>query len=174
MRRLWALLAVAGLALTGCGRSQARVEPTPGDQVKPLEVESLPAELSGLAVQREDVAGTVARVDSTFIDSLGLYSLRKPASTEGGAELVQATLQVSRFSDGARYTSEEFRRTVVNQIGSARPRAFRLGERTVYLTTGTKQSIAVWFSGRHMFVLASRADYDHPRTLLREALELSV
>ncbi|MGH9040257.1 MAG: hypothetical protein ACRDZ3_08500, partial [Acidimicrobiia bacterium] len=61
---------------------------------------------------------------------------------------------------------------VVNQIGSARPRTFRLGKRTVYLTTGTKQSIAVWFKGPHMFVLASRSDYDQPRSLLRAVLEI--
>ena len=48
----------------------------------------------------------------------------------------------------------------------------RLGASTVYLTTGTKQSIAVWFKGRYLFVLATRADYDEPRTLLRKALEI--
>ena len=44
--------------------------------------------------------------------------------------------------------------------------------RTVYLTTGTKQSIGVWFKDRYLFVLATRADYDEPRTLLRKALEI--
>jgi hypothetical protein len=111
------------------------------------------------------VAGSVAKVNSTFIDALGLWSLRSD-------DLVQATLQVSRFSDGARFEESDFRQSVVNQIGSARPRTFRLGTRTVYLTTGTKQSIAVWFKGPHMFVLASRSDYDEPRTLLREVLEI--
>lgn len=163
--RLLMTLALAGAALSACGESGAAVAPVEGSQVEVLELDSLPAEVLGLAVEVEDVAGPVAEVESTFIDALGLWSLRSD-------ELVQATLQVSRFSDGARYQVEEFRQAVVNQIGSVRPRTFRLGERTVYLTTGTKQSIAVWFKGRHLFVLASRADYDQPRTLLREILEI--
>jgi hypothetical protein len=164
--RVGPALLAATLLLSGCGRSDAaRVEPTAGKAVKDLEVRGLPAEVLGLSVQREDVSETVARVDGTFIDALGLWSLRSE-------NLVQATLQVSRFSAGASPDKAEFRQTVVNQIGSSRPRAFRLGKRTVYLTTGTKQSIAVWFSGRYLFVLASRSDYDQPRTLLRQALEI--
>ena len=158
-------LALAAAGLAGCGRSDAAVEPVAGRSVKVLELSSLPAEILGLSVQKEDVAGSVARVSSTFIEALGLWSLRSD-------DLVQATLQVSRFSDGARYDEADFRQSVVNQIGSARPRTFRLGKRTVYLTTGTKQSIAVWFKGAHLFVLASRSDYDEPRTLLREVLEI--
>ncbi len=158
-------LALAAAALAGCGRSDAATEPVAGKKVKVLELSSLPTEILGLAVQKEDVAGSVAKVNSTFIDALGLWSLRSD-------DLVQATLQVSRFSDGARYDKADFRQSVVNQIGSARPRTFRLGSRTVYLTTGTKQSIAVWFKGAYLFVLASRSDYDEPRTLLRAALEI--
>lgn len=168
-RRLGLALVALVVLLAGCGRSDAGVEPTAGKQVKDLELSGLPAELLGLKVQREDVSETVARVDSAFVDALGLWSLR---TVSDGGDLVQATLQVSRFSEGADPRSPRFRQTVVNQIGSSKPRAFRLGARTVYLTTGTKQSIAVWFSGRHLFVLASRSDYDQPRTLLRRALEI--
>jgi hypothetical protein len=164
-------LAVLAVALAGCGRSDAAVEPVAGKKVKVLELPSLPTEILGLAVQKEDVAGSVARVDATFIDALGLWSLRT-ASSESGGDLVQATLQVSRFSEGARFEESDFRQSVVNQIGSARPRTFRLGKRTVYLTTGTRQSIAVWFKGRYLFVLASRSDYDQPRALLRNVLEI--
>ena len=166
--RIPLLLGAAAVAalLAGCGRSDAaRAEPTPGKAVKVLELPGIPAELLGLRVAKEDVAEPVSRVDSAFIDGLALYSLRSE-------DLVQATLQVSRFNDGADPGSKKFKEGVVNQIGSSKPRPFRIGSRTVYLTTGTKQSIAVWFTGRHMFVLASRADYDEPRTLLRRALEL--
>jgi hypothetical protein len=159
------VLALAAAALAGCGRSDAAVDPVAGKKVKVLELASLPTEILGLAVRKEDVAGNVAKVSSTFIDGLGLWSLRSD-------DLVQATLQVSRFSAGARVEEPDFRQSVLNQIGSARPRPFRLGSRTVYHTTGTKQSIAVWFKGRHLFVLASRSDYDQPRTLLREVLEI--
>lgn len=165
--RLVVALALAGTALASCGESGAAVDPVAGESVDLLELGSLPDEVLGLTVAPEDVADAVAGVDSTFIDALGLWSLRAD-------DLVQATLQVSRFSAGARYEEDEFRQSVVNQIGSVRPRTFRLGERTVYLTTATKQSIAVWFTGRHMFVLASRSDYDEPRTLLREILEIEV
>lgn len=158
-------LALAAAALAGCGRSDAAVDPVAGKQVKVMDLASLPTEILGLAVAKEDVAGSVAKVNSTFVDALGLWSLRSD-------DLVQATLQVSRFSDGARYDESDFRESVISQIGSARPRTFRLGRRTVYLTTGTKQSIAVWFKGPHMFVLASRSDYDQPRSLLREVLEI--
>ena len=30
----------------------------------------------------------------------------------------------------------------------------------------------MWIKGRYLFVLATRADYDEPRTLLRKALEI--
>ena len=165
LRCLGAVLAAA-VALAGCARSDASVDPTPGKAIKALEVPNLPADLLGLKLAPEDVSEDLAKVPSAFIDSLSLYSLRKD-------ELVMATLQVSRFNDGADVKADKFRQTVVNQIGSSAPRTVRLGSQTVYLTTGTKQSIGVWFKGRHLFVLATRADYDEPRTLLRKALEIT-
>lgn len=168
MSRRVAALALSGVlalgGLAGCG-DDASAEGTSGRKVKVLDVSSLGSELSGLTVQKEDVARNISGIDGAFIDGLALYSLRSD-------DLVQATLQVSRFSKEARPEKQEFRQSVVNQIGSTTPRPFRLGARTVYLTTGTKQSIAVWFAGRHLFVLASRSDYEEPRTLLRRALEL--
>jgi len=155
----------AAVALAGCARSDASVEPTPGQAVTAVEISSLPADLLGLRITPEDVSEELAEVPSAFIDRLSLFSLRKD-------DLVMATLQVSRFSPGADVEQETFRQTVVNQIGSTAPRAVRLGGETVYLTTGTKQSIGVWFKGRHLFVLATRGDYEQPRTLLRQALEI--
>jgi hypothetical protein len=155
----------AAVALAGCARSDASVEPTAGQAVKALEIPNLPADLLGLKLAPENVTEDLAKVPAAFIDALSLYSLRKN-------DLVMATLQVSRFNDGADVDEDKFRQTVVNQIGSTAPRTVRLGGETVYLTTGTKQSIGVWFKGRHLFVLATRADYDEPRTLLRKALEI--
>ena len=164
LRVLGAVVAAA-VALAGCGRSDASVEPTPGHAVKALEIPNLPPDVLGLKIAPEDVSQHLAKVPAAFIDALSLYSLRKD-------DLVMATLQVSRFNDGADAEDEKFRQTVVNQIGSTAPRIVRLGGETVYLTTGTKQSIGVWFKDRHLFVLATRADYDEPRTLLRKALEI--
>lgn len=163
--RTLGIVAVAALALAGCTRSGASVAPTPGKAVTALEVPNLPPDLLGLKLAPEDVSEDLAKVPSAFIDALSLYSLRHN-------DLVMATLQVSRFNDGADVKAEKFRQTVVNQIGSSAPRTLRLGGETVYLTTGTKQSIGVWFKDRYLFVLATRADYDEPRTLLRKALEI--
>lgn len=164
LRPLGAVVAAA-LALAGCARSDASVAPTPGKAVKALEIPNLPADLLGLKIAKEDVSQDLAKVPKAFVDSLALYSLRHN-------DLVMATLQVSRFNDGADIGAEKFRQTVVNQIGSSAPRTVRLSGETVYLTTGTKQSIGVWFKGRYLFVLATRGDYDEPRTLLRRALEI--
>ena len=156
----------AAAALAGCARSDAsQAKPTPGQAITALEVANLPAEILGLKLAPENVSEEIAKVPAAFIDSLSLYSLRKE-------DLVMATLQVSRFNDGADVKADKFRQTVVNQIGSTAPRTVRLGGETVYLTTGTKQSIGVWFKDRYLFVLATRADYDEPRTLLRKALEI--
>ena len=163
--RLLGFVALAALALAGCTRSDASVAPTPGKAVKTLDLPNLPPDLLGLKLAREDVSDDLAKVPKAFIDTLSLYSLRHN-------DLVMATLQVSRFNAGADVKAQKFRQTVVNQIGSSAPRTERLGTDTVYLTTGTKQSIAVWFKDRYLFVLATRADYDEPRTLLRKALEI--
>ena len=165
LRSLGAVVAAA-LALAGCARSDASVAPTPGKAVKTLDIPNLPPDLVGLKLAKEDVGDDLAKVPKAFVDALSLYSLRHN-------DLVMATLQVSRFNDGADVKAEKFRQTVVNQIGSTAPRTVRLGGETVYLTMGTKQSLEVWFKGRYLFVLATRADYDEPRTLLRKALEIT-
>ncbi|HVW33190.1 MAG TPA: hypothetical protein VHL53_11675 [Acidimicrobiia bacterium] len=163
--RLFGMAALAAAALAGCTRSDAAVTPTPGPAVKALDVPGLPSDLLGLRITREDVGADLAKVNKAYVQALSLYSLRRD-------DLVMATLQVSRFNPGADVNSEHFRQTVVNQIGARAPRTVRLGAQTVYLTTGTKQSIAVWFKGPTLFVLATRADYDEPRTLLRRTLEI--
>ena len=48
----------------------------------------------------------------------------------------------------------------------------RVGDRAVYLTTGRRQSVAVWWDDSYLFVLSSREDYETPRALLRAALEI--
>jgi hypothetical protein len=164
LRTVGAVVAAA-LALAGCSRSDASVRPTPGKAVKALDIPNLPPDLLGLKLAPENVSDDLAKVPAAFVDALSLYSLRHN-------DLVMATLQVSRFNAGADVKAEKFRQTVVNQIGSSAPRTVRLGSDTVYLTTGTKQSMAVWFKDRYLFVLATRGDYDEPRTLLRKALEI--
>ena len=119
LRSLGAVVAAA-LALAGCARSDASVAPTPGKAVKTLDIPNLPPDLVGLKLAKEDVGDDLAKVPKAFVDALALYSLRHN-------DLVMATLQVSRFNDGADVKADKFRQTVVNQIGSSAPRTVRLG-----------------------------------------------
>jgi hypothetical protein len=152
-----------GVLAGACGGDEPQAA---ASEVKPLGAETVPGELNGLAVQPEEIAN-LQEVKRPFVEAAGLYSLR-------AGEQLQATLQISRFTEEAETDKNEFRTSVVQQIGSSVPRIFRMGERTVYLTTGRRQSIAIWFEGRDLFVLATREEYDQPRTLLREALEIKL
>ena len=135
-----------------------------GEDIEQVEGDLLPSEFLGLKVAKEDVSGALATSKRSYVDATTLYSLR----TED--DLLQATLQVSRFTPKSEYESRPFRNSLLNQIGGSRPRSVRVGDDTVYLTTGTKQQLAVWFRGRYMLILATREDYPTPRTLIREAL----
>lgn len=158
---------VAG-ALGACGgdddaayADQARA----GKEISPVEGDLLPPEFLGLTVAKEDVSGALASTKRSYVEATTLYSLRT-------GDLLQATLQVSRFTESSEHTTTKFRNSLLNQIGGSRPRSVRVGEDTVYLTTGTKQQLAVWFRGRYMLILATREDYPTPRTLIREALQV--
>ena len=153
--------ALASAACGGGGEPKAAAS-----EIKAIGAEAVPGELRGLAVTAEEVSN-LAEVKRPFVEAVGLYSLRE-------AEQLQATLQISRFTKEADTSNPDFRTAVVQQIGSSVPRIFRMGERTVYVTTGRRQSIAVWFENRHLFILATREEFDQPRALLREALEIKL
>jgi hypothetical protein len=133
-------------------------------KVTPFDASIVPSELLGLRVAPEEIGGA-KDVKDPFVDGVGLYSLRE-------GELLQGTLQVSRFAEDADYKTSRFRQSVVQQIGSTVPKLYRMGGRPVYLTAGKRQSIAVWFEGRYFFVLSMREEFTRPRALLREALEI--
>lgn len=159
-------LALAVAAVTGvaaCGNDG----PPPGQAsgVQSLPAELVPAGLGGLEVRAEDTS-VVQGTKRPFVEAVGLYSLRS-------SDLLQATLQVSRFTKESEVTKPAFRTAVVGQIGSTAPRVFRMGDDTVYLTTGRRQSVAVWFKERYLFVLSTREEYERPRSLLRQALEIT-
>jgi len=162
-----AALAVAALGGAACSGSSALSEATPSNQIKTLPANLVPTDVAGLAVKQEDMSNTLKFARRSYIDGVGLYSFRK-------GDLLQATLQVSRFNGNARYQSLRFRQQVINKVGGSLPKAVRVGGDTVYLTTGTKQSLSMWFRGRDFLILAVREDYPTPRTLLRQALELKV
>lgn len=131
-------------------------------KVKVFDASLVPAELLGLKVTPEEVGGAT-EVKNPFVEGVGLYSLRE-------GELLQGTLQVSRFTEKADSEKARFRSSVVQQIGTTIPKAYVMGDDVVYLTSGKRQSIAVWFKGRYFFVLSTRDDFGRPRALLREAL----
>ena len=166
-----ALIAVAlplALLTAGCGDGgkQRDLQGVAGQAVKPVAM-ALPPAVLGLKVAKEDVTKPVKEVAKTYVESLSMYSFRRD-------DLLQATLQVSRISATAKgdTSSSSFRSAVVNQLGGSTPQQVQLGDTTVYLTSGTDQRLAVWFRDRYFFVLASRNDFDQPRTLLRSVLDV--
>lgn len=164
LRSLFLVLALLGAA--GCADSSAALEgSTPGKEIKPLADDLLPGELLGLKVTREDVAPAVTGAQRSYMDAVGLYSMRRE-------DLVQATLQVSRFNPKADDEDPGFRSALVNQIGGSRPQPIEVGDDTVYLIAGTKQTLSVFFRDNYLLVLAVRDDFDRPRTLLREVLNM--
>jgi hypothetical protein len=126
----------------------------------------IPDRVLDLVVKSESIR-SAQETKRPFIDGLALYSLRRD-------ELLQATLQISRFSGGAKPDSARFRGSVINQIGSTVPKSFRMGGNTVYLTTGRRQAIAVWFRDRNLFILSMRDEYGQPRRLLRQLLAVQL
>lgn len=155
-----ALVAAAALAGGACGTGAGDAAAA---KIKPLGTDIVPAEINGLTVTAEDT-GVIKNTEDPFVGAVGLYGLRD-------GDLLQATLQVSRFTEKADVKNSRFRTQVVQQIGSTEPKPYRMGEKTVFLTTGLRQSVAVWFEGRYFMVLSSRQDYDEPRSLLRATLE---
>jgi hypothetical protein len=156
------LLLAGTLVLGGCA-GDAPTKGTVGKDITTLAPELLPPEMLGLQVAHEDVSDAVDHFPASYTDAVSVWSFRRD-------ELLQATLQVSRFRDPAKLRSAKLRRTLVSQVGGARSQTIHVGERTVYLTTGTKQRLAVWFDERFVFVLAMRDDYMGQRNLLRAAV----
>jgi len=162
-RRLAALVVGSALFVApACGGAEPKE--VGAKKVEVLDPSVVPAELQGLKVSPEEIGGAT-EVKSPFVEKVGLFSLRQ-------GELLQGTLQVSTFAANADSEKSRFRLSVVQQIGSTVPKPYRMGDRTVYLTAGKRQSIAVWFEGRHFFVLSTRDDFGQPRALLRSALEI--
>jgi hypothetical protein len=161
---LLALGVVAGAA--ACGGQDASAHAAEQRKISVLETHAVPRTLLGLRVAPEKVDESLTRERRPWVDAVALYSLRK-------GKVLQATIQISRFSDDADVGDSNFRRNLVDQIGTTSARVFRMGRRTVWLTAGDRQTIAVWFRGRYFFVLATREDFAQPRTLLRQLLELA-
>ena len=172
MTRGWPRLSAAALVLVlavltaGCGGGEDTAAPT---KIELLPNDLLPASMAGLRVDAEDIEETVkGGKRQSYLESAGLYSFRTDD------DLLQATLQVSRFDEKARFTDNDFRQSVLLQIGSTVPRSFRMSDQTVYLSTGRRQNVVIWFKGEYLFVLSTREEFGRPRSLLREAIDLEL
>jgi hypothetical protein len=148
-----------------CGDDGDGVQGVSGDRIETLPGDLLRSPVLGLEVSTEDISDALTDARRSYVDGSAMYAFR----TEN---LLQATLQVNRFSDEARPESAGFRSTVVAQIGGSRAQQVRVGDADVFLTRGSRQRIAIWFKGDYFFILSTREDFDRPRTLLREVLEV--
>ena len=165
MKRAFALLAV--LLLGACGADTTSVgDPVAGKSISPLSSSLLPAKILDLNVTSEDVSDQLATQNRSFVRQVSLFGLRK-------GDLLKATLQVSVFNDEAKLDRAAFRNRILRDIGRTVPQEVRLGDERVHVTTGNRQTIAVWFKGDDMLILSVRADYEQPRSLLRALLDIA-
>lgn len=168
MRRITSVVLVLAVAaaLAACGGDSA------GDDeigIVQLGADALPAKILDLDVHLEDVEARIAGADRSYVESTGLYALRE-------GKKLQGTIQIAQFRDDAEVdiSSRKFQLAIVNQIGSTEPKAFRMGDDTVYLTASKRQSLAVFFRPTSFVVLSTLETYDSGRSLLREVLELEL
>ena len=166
MKRLAPMLLSLGLLIAGCGGGEDVVAQA-GGPVEPLDDIQLPPQLVGLNVAEEKVDQALENFRPSYVAGAALYSFR------GEKDLVQATLQIARFRDEPRNRSNSFRQSILAQFGSTRPRPTRMGSTVVYRTTQTKQKVAIWFDDLDWYLLSIRDEFDRPRTLMRETLEVT-
>jgi hypothetical protein len=162
VRRYVVAAALTALAVGACGSGGPKAV-----GLKEITLPSLKGRLLDLDVKSETGnVKTLKGVKRPYVDGLGIFSLRQET-------LLEATLQVSQFSKKAATGSARFRSSVISQIGSTEPHEFRMGSDRVFITTGRRQSIAMWFRGRYFFVLSTRDEYLQSRQLLRTALAIA-
>jgi hypothetical protein len=147
--------------LTACESGSKAVERPPASQA----IARLPDQVLGLKVVEENVTSEIRGVSGTYVDSLGLFSFREEN------DLLRATVQIGRFNDVAEPQKQRFRNAIVAQLGATVPTQLKVGDRIIYLTTGSEQSIFSWFDDVGFYVLSVRSDYPFPRSLLRKLVE---
>ena len=162
------LSALCVVAVVGCGghASSLNLKGTAGAKISHAADVAVPSTVLGLSVTQEDVSKSLANAQRSYIESLVMYGMRADS-------LLQATFQVSRFNPGTKYTADKFQLALVDQIGTATPFTATVGGTRVFLTSGNRQNISVWFKGPYFFVLATRQDFGSPRALLRELIAVN-
>jgi hypothetical protein len=158
-------LSCVGVTTTACGGSNGGALAEP--QATPPQI-TIPSRLLGLTVGTEDIKSQIEQADQPYVDSVGLFAFRE------SKDLLQATMQISRFTTGARPESTEFRGSIISRIGGTAPREVRVDDHEVFLTSGRNQVVFIWFERRGFFVLTIRRDYPFPRLLVRRLLQLDL
>jgi hypothetical protein len=163
------LLATTAFVAVGALTSACGNSPKPaaiaGGKVTLLAKPAPPDHLLGLTVHPEDMTHQMQAIPLTYVESTALYSLRRD-------DVVQGTLQVSRFNGESAYQNDKFRQAFLVQLSGTAPQAYKLAGQTVYQTNSLRQRLAVWFEGQNVYVLSTRDEFDHPRDLIRAALAL--
>jgi hypothetical protein len=149
-----------GLLAGACGGA-AFGEGVSGKAIKPLDQPAVSGSVVDLRVSEEDVADAVRRFERSYADRVSMYGFR------GENDLLEATLQVSRFRDATKLKSARFRAGLVTQIGEAAPQVLRVDHVDIQVTRAHGQRLYLWVSGRHVMVLSVRDDFKRPRDLLR-------
>jgi hypothetical protein len=163
VRALRSFLALALVLLAACGGGSGDAPVT----VTQLGDDAVPGEIAGLRVDAEEVGERLAETEKPYVDAVGLYSLRD-------GRRLEATLQVSRFTDDVDPEDETFRQSIVAQIGSTEAKPFRMADEIVYLTASKRQNVAVFFEDRSFVVLSTLESFERSRALLREVMELDL
>lgn len=155
------LLAILILSGTGC-RS---IQQSASGSVGPVSVD-VPTQILGLSVTQEDVTGQVIPYKNrSYLDTFGLFSMRE-------GDLLRATLQMGRFGQVADEGDDTFRRQIIGLMGTSTPREIRVGDETVWSSTGSQQSVFAWFRGRGFYVLTIHKEFPFELTLLRKLMSL--
>lgn len=162
-RAVFACAAAVAFLLSSCASEEAGTSQVAVRRASPTI--NFPSQILGLSVTTEDVAKKVSEAKRPYLDSLAVVGMRD-------GELLRATLQVGRFNSLARPGSQRFRQRVIGQVGSKRPVTARVEKTTVYITSGNKQNIFIWFEGKGFYVLNTHSEYLFPRTLLRRILRI--
>jgi hypothetical protein len=170
MRRLPAIVAALVIGVTSlaaCGGGDPAVERAEARSIESLDTPGVPGVLHDLKVKREDLDDVLDDAKRPYLDGMALFSLRD-------GDRLMATLQIGHFAPDAKWKTSRFRSSLLATIGGGNPRRLRMDDQSVYLTSGDRQALAVWFEDQHLFILSTREDYDFPRGLLRDATELVV
>jgi hypothetical protein len=167
LRGLIAAGCLAATAMTSACSSETDAAASTARAPADTEV-ALPSKILGLKVVKENVRANLSNVQQTYLQSVGLFSFRE------GDDLLRATIQIGRFNDVADQDKARFRDEIIGELGATVPVKLRVGDDTVYLSTGSDTNIFSWFDDVGFYVLSIRSDFAFPRTLLRKLIEMEL